>query len=576
MAQQLQAATRTAAEALKSGLNSLQHDLNRAGLMRRLHSSVRVVQAQSLNLVGSLQSGSTGLQNQGQAALRRLEAYAAGMTPRWAGAGSRYVPTWLARLQVAMLRWLMVPWVLAVLACLLLPPLLRRSSILRLLVSAAGVLAAVEAVHMQVSNAESAAAPWSQRSLVWASASLLASVAITVVGGGGREQPALHAPRPPPRRAPSTVLRAPSAPKSGALTPPSRLGMLSPPRLSMNLGRKSIFGGGGGDSAATPGHAADTGHFIVQPTGGFSHQRSPIANLLTRVSGLLLGQSQHMAPPQPPPPPAKPWLDPECRTIDDKFWASPGDLGLKVRGANYLSDKKKELAVGTEMELLSVDLVEVAPTYHIAQHLPSVLNSRAPFMFVMQVMVPGRPTLSLTAVWALPFDPLNDFADDTPFVRNLRTFLEGDDAERSTIFKLIPRIEKGSWVVRQAVGQNTPVLLGRKLTTKYFVTDNYVEVDIDVGSSSTASATVGLVQGAVKGLVIDMAIVLQGNNEDALPESLLGTMRLNHLDLSVAPRLDCDTNTLTLKDHGDEVSPSKHSWMRKKTSSHSDIQKLAT
>lgn len=140
MAQQLQAATRTAAEALKSGLNSLQHDLNRAGLMRRLHSSVRVVQAQSLNLVGSLQSGSTGLQNQGQAALRRLEAYAAGMTPRWAGAGSRYVPTWLARLQVAMLRWLMVPWVLAVLACLLLPPLLRRSSILRLLVSAAGAV----------------------------------------------------------------------------------------------------------------------------------------------------------------------------------------------------------------------------------------------------------------------------------------------------------------------------------------------------------------------------------------------------------------------------------------------------
>lgn len=57
-------------------------------------------------------------------------------------------------------------------------------------------------------------------------------------------------------------------------------GMLSPPRLSMNLGRKSIFGGGGGDSAATPGHAADTGHFIVQPTGGFSHQR--------RCSSLLL------------------------------------------------------------------------------------------------------------------------------------------------------------------------------------------------------------------------------------------------------------------------------------------------
>ena len=54
-------------------------------------------------------------------------------------------------------------------------------------------------------------------------------------------------------------------------------------------------------------------------------------------------------------------------------------------------------------------------------------------------MVPGRLPLSLAAVWALPYDPLGDFAPDTPFVHNLRAFLTGDDAERSTIFKLIPR-----------------------------------------------------------------------------------------------------------------------------------------
>jgi len=34
-------------------------------------------------------------------------------------------------------------------------------------------------------------------------------------------------------------------------------------------------------------------------------------------------------------------------------------------------------------------------------------------------------------------------------------------------------------------------------------------VDVDVGSSTTASSVVGLVAGAVKSLVIDMAIVLQ-------------------------------------------------------------------
>lgn len=42
-------------------------------------------------------------------------------------------------------------------------------------------------------------------------------------------------------------------------------------------------------------------------------------------------------------------------------------------------------AEGTEAELLSVDLLDVAPTFHIARHLPAVLHSRAPFMFVMQV-----------------------------------------------------------------------------------------------------------------------------------------------------------------------------------------------
>ncbi len=54
-------------------------------------------------------------------------------------------------------------------------------------------------------------------------------------------------------------------------------------------------------------------------------------------------------------------------------------------------------------------------------------------------MVPGKPALSLTAVWALPFHPLAAAAPDTPFVRSLRTFMRSDDAERSTIFKLIPR-----------------------------------------------------------------------------------------------------------------------------------------
>ena len=50
-------------------------------------------------------------------------------------------------------------------------------------------------------------------------------------------------------------------------------------------------------------------------------------------------------------------------------------------------------------------------------------------------------------------------------------FLAGDgeeaDQNRHRMFKLIPSVVQGSWVIKQAVG-NTPVLLGRKLATRYF------------------------------------------------------------------------------------------------------------
>lgn len=44
---------------------------------------------------------------------------------------------------------------------------------------------------------------------------------------------------------------------------------------------------------------------------------------------------------------------------------------------------------------------------------------------------------------------------------------EDDVKRRHNTFKLIPKVTKGSWVIRNAVG-STPVLLGKKLTTKYF------------------------------------------------------------------------------------------------------------
>ena len=49
----------------------------------------------------------------------------------------------------------------------------------------------------------------------------------------------------------------------------------------------------------------------------------------------------------------------------------------------------------------------------------------------------------------------------------------------------------------------------------------YLEVDVDVGSSQTAARVVGIVQGALKGLVIDIAVLLEGKTKVTQPSCLV-------------------------------------------------------
>ncbi|CAD7698962.1 unnamed protein product, partial [Ostreobium quekettii] len=248
-------------------------------------------------------------------------------------------------------------------------------------------------------------------------------------------------------------------------------------------------------------------------------------------------------------------------TMDPKYWARPGAAGFKLRGANYLRDKKKELADEPVFDLVSVDLVKIVkPTPHIARYLPSIQCSSAAFSYVVQIMIPGPPHLAMVMTWGAnseAFQGLGGNEHDskgaaeprdteletelTPFALSLMRFVTGTDEYRNGVFKLIPKIVKGSWIVRQSVG-STPVLLGRKLKQYYFsgrgVSNRYFEVDIDVGSSYTAASVVGLVSGATKSLVVDLAILSEGKRVDELPEALIGTVRFQNLDLGTAVPLD--------------------------------------
>lgn len=73
---------------------------------------------------------------------------------------------------------------------------------------------------------------------------------------------------------------------------------------------------------------------------------------------------------------------------------------------------------------------------------------------------------------------------------------------------------------------------------------NYFEVDVDIGSSSVAASVTNLVAGATKSLAVDMAVLIEGKIAEQLPEQLIGTIRLDKLDLKTAAYLDEVTNRI--------------------------------
>ncbi len=91
----------------------------------------------SIDLAGRVRSSACALQAPARAVFSRLTACNTGGLFAWRPKGSRLLPSG-AGIRAAALRWLLAPWLLAALACLVLPPLLKRSSNARLLVSAAG------------------------------------------------------------------------------------------------------------------------------------------------------------------------------------------------------------------------------------------------------------------------------------------------------------------------------------------------------------------------------------------------------------------------------------------------------
>ncbi|KAJ1413088.1 Protein ENHANCED DISEASE RESISTANCE 2, C-terminal [Sesbania bispinosa] len=152
------------------------------------------------------------------------------------------------------------------------------------------------------------------------------------------------------------------------------------------------------------------------------------------------------------------------------------------------------------------------------------------FIFAVNLQVPGKEHHSAVFYFATE--------DPVPSGSLLGRFIDGNDGFRNQRFKLVNRIVKGPWIVKKAVGNHSACLLGKALTCNYHRGPNYLEIDVDIGSSAIANAILRLALGYVTSVSIDMGFVVEAQTEEELPERLIGAVRVCQMEMSSATVVD--------------------------------------
>ncbi|XP_075523739.1 protein ENHANCED DISEASE RESISTANCE 2 [Primulina tabacum] len=217
-------------------------------------------------------------------------------------------------------------------------------------------------------------------------------------------------------------------------------------------------------------------------------------------------------------------------------WASPpGDIFL-VRGPEYLKTKAK--IPGGDYLLKPIGFDWIKGTAKVTELLRNPKNrvrrildvefskGSKPFVWAFNLQVPSKDNYSAVAY----------FVDSEPRPEDslITRFINGDDVFRNSRLKLIANIVQGPWIVRKAVGEQAICIIGRALTCMYSTGENFMEVDIDIGSSMVANAIVHLAFGYLTTLTVDLAFLIEGQTESELPERILGAVRFSELNTASA------------------------------------------
>ena len=234
---------------------------------------------------------------------------------------------------------------------------------------------------------------------------------------------------------------------------------------------------------------------------------------------------------------AVPCLDPESCP---NGWATPSGDVFMVRGPDYLSDKVKTPGGECLLKPLGFDWIrgpakigEVLnhPNHRVRKAIDeAIIRGEKPFVWAFNLQLPSKDNYSAIAYF-VTLEPIEDGS-------LLDQFIKGDDTFRNSRLKLIANIVKGPWIVRTAVGEQAICILGRALSCKYVLGSNYIEVDVDVGSSVVANAIVHLAFGYITTLTVDLAFLIESQTQAELPERLIGAVRFSELSADSAAQYE--------------------------------------
>ncbi|EFJ36357.1 hypothetical protein SELMODRAFT_404285 [Selaginella moellendorffii] len=232
-------------------------------------------------------------------------------------------------------------------------------------------------------------------------------------------------------------------------------------------------------------------------------------------------------------------------------WCSPPGDCFRVRGPDYFATKAKIAAGDWLLEPLAVDWIKSSSKiYDVLRHpqsrITAALGNLDPIPGNSSSILSNSPTSPFVWAFNLQVPSKENYSAIIYFVSHHRfpenslidRFLRGDDAFKNSRLKLIANVVQGPWIVKTAVGEQAICVLGRTLTCKYSTAPNFLEVDVDIGSSMVANAIVHLAIGYITSLTVDLAFLIESQHPDELPERILGAVRLGNLELQSAVPLE--------------------------------------